>query len=260
VDTAQPDPDAAIGFYRELFGWEFVGPGPMPGEPPGRYFVARLRGRDVAGVSSLPPNGEKSVPVWNTYVCVDSADQAAAKASDAGGAVVVAPFDAPPAGRMAVLRDPAGSVFCAWEPRERQGAQLVNEPGAWAMSQLLTPDPERAKEFYGTMFGWQADGFQFGQVEGALCRVAGYVGGEPQQPVPRDVVAVIVPSGGEVPPQWSVDFWVADADGVAATAAALGGKVIVAPHDVPGFRNTVLADPQGATFSVSQLVIGQPRK
>jgi predicted enzyme related to lactoylglutathione lyase len=32
----------------------------------------------------------------------------------------------------------------------------------------------------------------------------------------------------------------------------MGGRVIVAPYDNPGFRNAVLADPQGATFSVSQ--------
>jgi hypothetical protein len=27
----------------------------------------------------------------------------------------------------------------------------------------------------------------------------------------------------------------------------------VAPHDTPGFRNALLADPQGPVFSVSQL-------
>ena len=49
------DPRAAVDFYAGLFGWEFVGPGPMPGG--GEYFVARVAGRDVAGVSSLPAQG-----------------------------------------------------------------------------------------------------------------------------------------------------------------------------------------------------------
>jgi uncharacterized protein len=31
VDTAQPDPDAAMRFYGGLFGWEFEGPAPMAG-------------------------------------------------------------------------------------------------------------------------------------------------------------------------------------------------------------------------------------
>ena len=78
VDTAQPDPEAAMRFYAGVFGWEFDGPGPMAGpgggDPPGQYFVARLRGRDVAGVSSEPSEGAPPVPAWNTYIWVDSAD------------------------------------------------------------------------------------------------------------------------------------------------------------------------------------------
>jgi uncharacterized protein len=68
VDTLQPDPDAALRFYGGLFGWEFEGPGAMPGDPPGRYFVARLRGRDVAGVASQPAAGAPPEAVWNTYI------------------------------------------------------------------------------------------------------------------------------------------------------------------------------------------------
>jgi len=48
VETLQPDPRAAMEFYGPLFGWEFVGPGPMPDQLPGEYFVERVGGRDVA--------------------------------------------------------------------------------------------------------------------------------------------------------------------------------------------------------------------
>ena len=61
VDTAQPDLPAALEFYGALLGWEFAGPGPMPGDPPGEYHVARIRGRDVAGISSVP-NGRAGDP------------------------------------------------------------------------------------------------------------------------------------------------------------------------------------------------------
>ncbi|MGZ4179382.1 MAG: VOC family protein [Solirubrobacteraceae bacterium] len=73
--------------------------------------MARIRGRDVAGISSLPP-GAPAMPGWTTYVAVQSADAAADRARAAGGTVVVEPFDAPPAGRMAVLSDLGGAVFC----------------------------------------------------------------------------------------------------------------------------------------------------
>ena len=94
-----------------------------------------------------------------------------------------------------------------------------------------------------------------------LWRLPGYVGGEPQQPVPRDVVGVMIPNGGDgassaVPSSWSIDFWVHDADATAERAAELDGTIVVAPHDTPGFRRAILADPHGAAFSVSALTAG----
>src|SRR5438093_660768 len=108
VETLQPDPEAAASFYGDLFGWEFTGPGSMTGDPPGRYFVARLRGSDVAGIGSLPFERASRLAEWITHISVDSAD-AAVKARSAGGSVVAEPFDTLPAGRMAVLGDPAGA-------------------------------------------------------------------------------------------------------------------------------------------------------
>jgi predicted enzyme related to lactoylglutathione lyase len=250
VDTLQPDPEAAMAFYAGLMGWEFVGPAAIPGDPLGRYFVARLRGRDVAGVGSLPADG---APSWNTYVSVANADEAARRATAAGGEVIAGPFDTPPAGRMAAIRDPAGAIVCVWEPREREGAQVVNTPSAWAMSALQTTDLDGARAFYGEVFGWKDEPFEFGGARGSLWRLPGYVGGTPSQPVPRDVVAVLLGVEGSA---WGVDFWIDDADAAAAKAAELGGSVVVPPHDRPGFRSAVLSDPRGAVFSVSKLVVG----
>ncbi len=259
VDTAQRDPDSALRFYGALFGWQFSGPGQMAGDPHGAYYVARLGGRDVAGISSMPRVGAPPAPVWTTHVAVASADRTAASVRSAGGTVIVPPFDAPPAGRMAVLSDPTGAVFCAWEARDRQGAQLVNEPRAWAMSSLVTSDPQACEAFYGAVFGWQPD--TLGAKEGGLTfwRLPGYVGGEPQQPGPRDIVALMMPGRDGAPSRWNVDFWIDDADAAAAKAVTMGGKAIVPPHDVPMFRNAVLQDPQGAVFSVSQLIMGRPQ-
>ncbi|MBV8953106.1 MAG: VOC family protein [Solirubrobacterales bacterium] len=254
VDTAQPDVEAALRFYGEVFGWEFDGPGQMPGDPPGRYYVARVRGREVAGISSLPA-GAPTSPEWNTYVAVQSADHAAADASAGGGSVIAPPFDAPPAGRMAVLQDPGGAVFCAWEAGARQGAQLVNEPSAWAMSRLDTADPSVAASFYGAVFGWRTETFTAGQAQVTLWRLPGYVGGEPQQPVARDVVATMMASEDDAGARWSVDFWIDDAERAAAATERLGGQVLSEPHDAGGFRSTALRDPQGAIFNVSQLLV-----
>jgi len=233
VDNLVPDPTKAMAFYGELFGWEFDGPGP------GDYYVAKLRGRDVAGVGQAPAGVS---PGWNTYVSVASADEAAR----AGGRVIVEPFDVLPAGRVAALEDPTGAIIGVWEPAQRLGCQLVNEASAYAMSALHTPDPDASRTFYLDAFGWEVDEFAPGV---SLFRLPGYVGGEPAQPVPRDVVAVMAKDDG--PARWSVDFWVGDADAVAARAPELGGSVVVAPFDSVPKRQAVVADPDGAVFSVS---------
>jgi len=254
VETLQPNPRTAIAFYSSVFGWEFAGPGRMPGDPPGEYFVARVKGRDVAGVGSLPGGAAASAPAWTTHIRVDDAERAAAAVERAGGQIVIPPFDAPPAGRLAVLCDPSGAVFCAWEARARQGAQLVNEPRAWAMSVLQTSDQAVAAAFYRAVFGWEAEPFGPAEAGLTLFRLPGYVGGEPHQPVPRDVVAVMTSLlPGEAPAFWGVDFWVEDADLAAEKASRLGGDVVAPPRDTPGFRSAILADPHGAVFSVSRL-------
>ena len=152
IDTSQPDPEAAVDFYRGLFGWEFEDV--MPPDSPGKYFIARIRGGDVAAVGSIP-EAAPPLAMWNTYVWVESADDAAAKAKEAGGSAVMEPFDVMDAGRMAVLMDPEGAVFCAWQAKEHQGARIVNEHGSLNFNGLNTRDPESAKSFYGSVFGWK---------------------------------------------------------------------------------------------------------
>ena len=251
VDTLQPDVTAALTFYGELFGWSFAGPGPLPGGLPGQYFVAQLGGRDVGGIGTLPGGSEgQAIASWNTYVRVRSVDETVTQVGEAGGTVLLGPFDAAPAGRGAVLADPAGAPICLWEPAERMGAGRVNEPGAWIMSSLHTPDTEGATPFYSALFDWQAE--SHGPV--TLWRRPGYVGGEEQQPTPRDMVAVMsaIPEGAPIPPHWNVNFLVADTDAIAATARELGATVLIEPMNTEtGFRSAAFADPQGAVFSVS---------
>jgi predicted enzyme related to lactoylglutathione lyase len=203
----------------------------------------------VAAVVSEHGAPPPPAAAWGTHVWVDSADQTAWKVEEAGGSVIGLPFDSPAGGRQVVLADPAGAVFCAWEPGEHRGAGLVNEPSAWAMSALATPDPEGAKRFYGAVFGWEPEAFG----EMTMWRLPGFVGGEPQQPVPRDVVAIMLPPG-DSPAYWNVDFWVHDVDETVARADELGGRAIVPPYEpMPGFRQAVLADPHGAAFSVTKV-------
>jgi uncharacterized protein len=264
VDTTQPDPEAAVAFYAGLFGWEFEDV--MPPEAPMRYFVARLRGRDVAAVASAPEGVSNAA--WRTYFWVDSADDAAATVRAAGGTVVADPVDVPPdAGRTAILRDPGGAEFSVWQARQNRGAQLVNAPGTLNLNGLHTHDVAGAKAFYGSVFGWGTlalgnggpelwtlDGFgDFLERGNPDLRKQMAEAGAPARF--EDVVASINPipdDQPDAPVHWDVKFAVADADATAALAAELGGTVIVPPMDAPWVRVTVIADPQGATFVASK--------
>jgi predicted enzyme related to lactoylglutathione lyase len=256
VASDYPDPEKAVAFYTELFGWEAEET--MGANSPGKYYLCRLRGRDVAAVGSQRGGDAPLVPAWGTYIWVESADDTVARVTDAGGSVIMEPFDLLDAARMAVVADPAGAVFGVWQPGEHRGSRIVNEPGAWAMSQLNTGDPESAKAFYDAVFGWETDTFDMGEGEISLWRVPGYVGGEPEQPVSREVVGVMVPISGDrspedVSPHWSVDFWVDDVDAAVDKSAQLGGEVVVSPFHTSVGRTAVLSDSQGAVFSVSKV-------
>jgi uncharacterized protein len=229
VDTWQPDAAAAVGFYTQLFGW--TAEDSMSADSPAMYFMCKLFGRDVAAVGGPPSEGAPPAPAWRTYIWVDSANDTAAKVTDAGGSVVMEPFDSLVGGRIAVVADPEGALFGVWQPGAHKGAQLVNEPGAWAMSQLNTRDTEGAKAFYGAVLGWETDTLDMGEGEITLWRVPGYLGGEPEQPVSREVVGVMAPMSGDrfsadTTSHWSVNFWVDDTDAITDRAVQLGGNAV----------------------------------
>ncbi len=263
VDTSQPDPDAAAEFYGGLFGWELEDS--MPAGAPGTYLIARLRGGEVAAISSQP-EGAPPEAVWNTYVWVEDADATAARVREAGGSVLSEPFDVMDAGRMAVLADPEGAAVSVWQARRHRGARVVNEPGALNFNVLHTRDPAGAKRFYGAVFDWTTLDLGTGEfwtmasygdhleelTPGIRARTAemGAAGFE-------DVVAAITPIAGddaETPAHWAVTFATDDADAAAAKAVELGGAVVVPPTDAPYSRLTVLRDPQGAEFTTTQFV------
>ena len=133
---------------------------------------------------------------------------------------------------------------------------------------LNTRDPEGAKSFYGSVFGWETLGLGGGAEMWTLPGYGDFLeqsdpgirermaeGGAPEGF--EDVVATLNPIAEDqpdVPAHWSVTFAVDDADATAKRATELGGQVVVPPFDAPWVRMTVITDPQGATFTASKFV------
>ena len=127
VDTRQPDPRAAADFYTRLFDWE--------AETSGDYTFCRLRGRDVAAIAA----GDAAA--WTTHIWVDSADETAARVSDAGGRVVTAPYDLPGVGRTAVARRPRGRRVLRLAAGRAQGRPARQRAGRLGHERAEHPRP-----------------------------------------------------------------------------------------------------------------------
>jgi predicted enzyme related to lactoylglutathione lyase len=247
IEFSTTDPDEAKVFYGELFGWQAEDT-PIPEDAGGGvYTICTIGGERVAAIqeqradqrdAGIPPN-------WFSYITVASADEAAAKAKELGGSIHMDAFDVMTAGRMAVVGDPTGAVFGAWEAGDNIGATLVNDPGCLTSNELSTNDVERAREFYSAMFGWRIEevdtqgGPRYwtiahdGAAEG---RNGGMRGPAPEQ--------------AGVPPHWMPYFTVSSADAAIATTREAGGAVHAGPVEIPAGRIAVLGDPQGAIFGI----------
>jgi predicted enzyme related to lactoylglutathione lyase len=238
IELATTDQNAAKSFYSSLFGWA-ANDNPMgPGEV---YTVFQINGRDAAaGYTLRKDQRERGVPVhWTLYICSDSADQTVAKTTQAGGSVIMPAFDVMDLGRMAVLHDPTGAVFCVWQPKKNQGIGVAGVDGALCWADLITPDPEQAGKFYSALFGWTLEKRQrdYLHIKNGEHFIGGVPGATDQDP--------------KMPPHWLLYFLVGDPEATAAKATQLGGKVIMPATAMAGVGTwAILSDPQGAVFAV----------
>jgi predicted enzyme related to lactoylglutathione lyase len=238
VDLVVPDRKRALAFYGALFGWDFE----EGTEETGFYTLAKLDGRNLAGLMQAMP-GQESVPAaWTTYLAVSDVDKTAAAIVEAGGKILAAPMDVMDLGRMAIAEDAGNAVFGLWQAGTHTGFQLANAPGAVTWNEGMSRDFAAAKEFYGKVFGYafedlSAPGFDYATIA-VGGNVVGGVGGLPAE----------VPA--EVPPHWVTYFSVVDTDAAAAKVVGLGGTVLAPASDSPHGRVAAVADDQGAAFRV----------
>jgi len=242
VDLMTPDPTAAKSFYSTLFGWEYRDED--TGMPDNPYTMCLKRQKPVAGMGrqSDEQRAMGIPPLWNTYVTVTDAQASAAKAGELGGSVMAAPMDVMDAGRMAVLVDPTGAVLCIWQTKDHIGAELVNEHGTLAWSELMTPDVDAAAKFYEGLFGWTAHAEDMGAMIYTTFMLAD-----------RGIAGAMKPPVDGIPPNWGTYFAVDDCDATVEAARRGGATVFMGPEDIAPGRMASMADPQGAMFNVITL-------
>lgn len=220
LDLGVPDVDKAKDYYATVFGWDF--------EDSALGTRCLLRGLPVAGLHE----GDHE---WRVHLATDDCDASAVLVEKNGGTVVEAPHEVGDLGRAALVTDSVGVTFGLWQGRAFPGYRLANEPDTVVRNDLVTPQAQRARDFYTEVFGFTLDGnptlpdldFTF------LRRPDGYeIGG-------------IMGAAATAKSLWATTFEVADAD---ATVARAGSTAI--PEDTPYGRSATLVDPFGVEFAV----------
>lgn len=239
VDLNTTDVESARTFYTAVLGWSYQ----TSTADVGTYHIALVGGHDAAGLMAAAP-GSQAPAMWTIFVRVASAEETMAAVANAGGTVLVPPFDIPGGARVGVAADPRGATFAvmAGGPEPGPGEPPLRRPeaGAVAWCEVLTRDPAAAISFYDAVFGWQprldaASGYT------TLVRGDHEVGGI--LTMPPEIPA-------QAPSHWLVYFTVDDVRAAAARADAAGGAVLRAPATGGPISFAVLADPQGAVFGV----------
>jgi len=150
-------------------------------------------------------------------------------------------------GTMVVHAAPGASVIL---PALTEPASGEHHVGKVVWVDLVTPDIETAKRFYGTLFGWT-----FRDVPGDPHYSLALLNGEPL----AGLYQKAMPAGQTQQPAWLTFLAVRDVDAVEKENVSLGGSVLSKPHNYPERgRQAVLADPDGAVFAVLAAQGGDP--
>lgn len=237
ADLTAPDGDAAKAFYAEVLGWTYQDTEAAYGG----YAIAEVRGAAAGGIG---PQQDGAPNAWTLYLASDDVDETADSITQRGGAVLMPPGDVGDLGRMCIAADPTGAPFGVWQAGTHIGAAVVNEPGGLTWEDLRSPDPDAARAFYVSVFGYRSDPLPDAGPDYATFALAG-------EEAPLGGMGGMMGAEGQ-PAHWLVYFGVADAAAAVTAAERGGGSVLMRDFDTPYGRMAGLADPTGAAFWVVQ--------
>ncbi|MDO6440543.1 VOC family protein [Marinobacter sp. 2_MG-2023] len=241
--------DAAFSFYRALLGWQATDSGQAGMD----YRILHAQDKDsgeyhdIGGLMQLTDEMKQggARPLWLGYIGVDDVDQTLARILATGGQLQMPARDIPRGGRIAMVTDPQGTPFYVMGSLsdETSLAFAFDKPrvGHCAWNELVTTDPEAAKNFYFTEFGWSKDG----ELEMGPMGVYEFIRH-------NGVIGALMPTTDETPtPMWHYYFRCVDIDDACEATIKNGGQILNGPDEIPGGDFIARGiDPQGALFAL----------
>jgi hypothetical protein len=243
-----PDAEGSKAFYDSVAGWNIGEPAP---EFQGYRMIGRSDGKFAGGVFPITEEMRQhgARPTWLGYILVPDVDQSVQDIEGAGGKALMAPFDIPNVGRIAMLTDPQGAPFYvmkpippADDPNAKSDVFSPDQAEHVRWNELSTSDPDAALDFYKRQFGWGQEGdmdmgemgkYRFIQANGVT--IGAIMRKPPQLPVSV----------------WTYYIGVDDIDRAVSAINDGGGRILNGPMEIPGGEFALNAiDPQGAPFGL----------
>ena len=236
--------DVAAGgaFFSEVIGWKTQKVEEMD------YTMLLVGELPAAGLMTLPEMAAKAgaPPHWMGHIEVPDAEAASKRAVELGGKVLAPTQTIPNVGSFAILADPQGVAFSAFQPANSEDRPKAEGNGTITWNELNTTDWESAWKFYSELFGWETTetmdmGPEFGTYH--MFKDAGS-----EQPVGG--MSNHAKSQG-FPAHWAYYINVDDLDAALERVKTHGGKLLNGPMEVPGGDKVAqCVDPQGAAFAL----------
>ncbi len=225
----------ASAFYEKVFGWNAT-TAEMGGGY--RYTLLKNGDKDVGGL--VAPPADRDVPAnWLTYITVDDVDAVAARVPSLGGSIVMAPYDVPSIGRVAIVADPQGAKFAAFQSLTPGATDTAPATHSFCWSQIVAKNVDAVVPFYTSLFGWTPSPMGEGQVL--------FSRGEEQ------VGSAMQSADTTKPTQWLNYVAVDSLAASTKKAQAAGAELVYGPVAVPAMGSfAVLADPTGAPIALWQ--------
>jgi len=244
-----PDAAAAKRFYDAVVGWDIATDSVAPGIE--YRMINRSDGGMAGGVLTLTEQmmGEGARPIWLGYLHTKDVDGAVEAIKGDGGKVMMAPWDQPGVGRLAMVTGPEGAPFYLMDPIPPEGKPdavsdvfSVDRPQHVRWNELWSSDPEQSVDFYKRHFGWSQEG------EMDMGEMGKY------RFVQHDGVGIgaVMRTMPDMPHStWNFYVGVDDIDRATEAVRSGGGQVINGPMEIPGGEYAVNAvDPQAALFGL----------
>jgi uncharacterized protein len=238
-DVMTTDTEAAKTFYADVVGGESQPQGPD-------YTVLLVDDIGVAGLMPIPRDAKGMPPCWMGYIHVEDVAARIAAIQQEGGKLMKGPITIDGIITFAVVADPQGAGFLIatpvpQAPKERPAR---NAPGTVGWHELYADDWEKVWPFYEKLFGWTKVHTVDMGARGTYQLFA--TGG-------GDAAGGMMSRPPEIPlPFWNFYFVVPAIEAAEKKIVAGGGRILIAPMQVPGGGWILQAqDPQGAVFALT---------